>query len=262
MACAAAGTGGVAMIDERRVKKRRIVLGLSGFPCIGDAGIVLGDVTAVTGTDVRAMNLILRTVHLVLESVSSGAPASSIVRGLTGMGCPPDRGIRVSLDAEGYSIAVSFPEVFVGCEASGEVPGTALFDVCGQERPTGVPSDAPVFAFLEGLAHGVVAVMMYPESGLHPERINALAETLAHMISEKGNRVVLSTHSPQLLMALEGVTRDVGLSMTVLDMSDGRVDDVSGNPEPVYNRMAVAILRANSMYEGDDRDCRHPLREG
>ena len=48
-----------------------------------------------------------------------------------------------------------------------------------------------------------VLILDEPESHLHPEWINRFAEIIVLLIKEIGSRIVLTTHSPNLLMALE-----------------------------------------------------------
>ena len=50
-----------------------------------------------------------------------------------------------------------------------------------------------------------------PESHLHPEWINKFAEILVLLIKDLGIHIVLSTHSPNMLLALEVYANEYGI---------------------------------------------------
>ena len=65
--------------------------------------------------------------------------------------------------------------------------------------------------FINGyLNKDTVLVLDEPESHLHPEWINRFAEILVLLIKEVGLNVLLTTHSPNLLLALNVYSRSLG----------------------------------------------------
>ncbi|GMU10860.1 AAA family ATPase [Corallococcus caeni] len=55
---------------------------------------------------------------------------------------------------------------------------------------------------LRTVRKGSLVILEEPETGLHPQRIHLLVEFLESLIRERGVQVILTTHSPQVLMAL------------------------------------------------------------
>ena len=100
-----------------------------------------------------------------------------------------------------------------------------------------------------------VLMLDEPEIHLHPLWINELAAIICILVKDLGVRIVMTTHNPQLLMALEGYSRDCGIGLDCynLTLSDGGVDveDVTGDLGPVYRSMSEPIRRANSIYMGE-----------
>lgn len=100
-----------------------------------------------------------------------------------------------------------------------------------------------------------VLLLDEPEIHLHPQWINELAAIICILVKDIGARVVMTTHNPQLLMALEGYGRDCGITMDCYNLSlegeDVRVEDVTGDMGPVYRSMSAPIRRANSIFLGE-----------
>ena len=100
-----------------------------------------------------------------------------------------------------------------------------------------------------------VLMLDEPEIHLHPLWINELAAIICILVKDLGVRIVMTTHNPQLLMALEGYSRDCGIGLDCynLTLSDDGVDveDVTGDLGPVYRSMSEPIRRANSIYMGE-----------
>ena len=100
-----------------------------------------------------------------------------------------------------------------------------------------------------------VLMLDEPEIHLHPLWINELAAVICILVKDLQVKVVMTTHNPQLLMALEGYSRNCGIDMDCynLALSESGVDveDVSGDLGPVYMAMSAPIRHANSIYLGE-----------
>ena len=93
---------------------------------------------------------------------------------------------------------------------------TEHYDLCQWEATDQVQrvdfnaDNAKVDAALKALSDkghletGTVLLLDEPESHMHPEHINILAEVITVMVTDLRVRVVMTTCSPQLLMAIEG----------------------------------------------------------
>lgn len=71
---------------------------------------------------------------------------------------------------------------------------------------------------------GETLLIEEPETGLHPARASLLVELLGTMVSSRGIRVIVTTHSPQVLLALQN------LSLPALEQAIvfGRLSGVPG----------------------------------
>ena len=100
-----------------------------------------------------------------------------------------------------------------------------------------------------------VLMLDEPEIHLHPLWINELAAVICILVKDLQVKVVMTTHNPQLLMALEGYSRNCGIDMDCYNLTlteDGvDVEDVSGDLGPVYRAMSAPIRHANSIYLGE-----------
>lgn len=97
------------------------------------------------------------------------------------------------------------------------IGGSLLPDCSAYLRRDGVKIDIrnmsagiKLFAALKALSDkghlgtGSVLLLDEPESHMHPEHINILADVITIMVADLRVRVVMTTCSPQLLMAIEG----------------------------------------------------------
>ena len=117
---------------------------------------------------------------------------------------------------------------------------------------------AKVFAIIRKLVDngaitsGSILMLDEPEVQLHPLWINMLAECLRIMVHKMGVRIILTTHSPQLLMALESDAKKDGMTRFyhLAKDNDGSVsfDDVTDNLKPVYDEMASPIQDIASRF--------------
>ena len=103
------------------------------------------------------------------------------------------------------------------------------------------------------LRAGSFLLMDEPEAHLHPEYINVLAEVISTMVKDIGVRIIMTTHSPQLLMALEGCIADEGLPGRFFHLSkDGdeiRFSETTDLLESTYAEMAKPIVDAHYRIE-------------
>ena len=141
------------------------------------------------------------------------------------------------------------------CPGFWEAVGPVLATV-PRNRP---PSGADLFTAVCGrlsdgtLRDGSVLILDCPESGLHPAWIGPLSRALTSLAAEVGVRVVLTTHSPHLMMCLEHVTSVQGVPIAFLHLLRGEdgtvaVYDVSGDPVPIYNEFSIPITEAASAF--------------
>ena len=103
------------------------------------------------------------------------------------------------------------------------------------------------------LRKGSVLLLDEPEIHLHPEYINTLAEIISVMVADVGIRVVMTTCSPQLLMAISSASRKEGIQARFLHLAkhDGGVvcSEVTDDLGPVFSEMAEAFTAADGGFE-------------
>ena len=94
-----------------------------------------------------------------------------------------------------------------------------------------------------------------PEVHLHPRWINVLAGCIRVLVERLGVRVVMTTHSPQLMMAIE---QEFGSSSGHVDFihmteTEGRVSvrNVTSDLQAVYAEMAEPVVEVSSKFLED-----------
>lgn len=103
------------------------------------------------------------------------------------------------------------------------------------------------------LREGDVLILDEPEIHLHPSWQLRLAELLIGLRHEFGLTILLSTHSPYFLNALEVFSRRSGLADQVryyLSQRDGdecHTEDVTGNIERIYGLLAAPLDELNRI---------------
>lgn len=128
---------------------------------------------------------------------------------------------------------------------------------------------AKVFAIMELLANngllskGSLVLLDEPEVHLHPGWINILAELIVLLRKDIGARIVMTTHSPQLLLAVQAFSKEHGVDADYYSLSmDGsrhsEVTDLRGNLRPVYALMAGSFQEANLLYRRTADDDERP----
>lgn len=126
---------------------------------------------------------------------------------------------------------------------------------------------AKVFAILELLANngllsrGSLVLLDEPEVHLHPGWINILARLIVLLRKDIGARVVMTTHSPQLLLAVQAISMEYDVHADYYSLSrnpsgECTVTDLHGDLLPVYTLMSKYFQEADLMYRrsADDDD--------
>lgn len=100
---------------------------------------------------------------------------------------------------------------------------------------------------------GSILLLDDPEAHLHPAWINVLADALMAIERKMGVAIILTTHSPQLMMALEAGTTETETTMSVYHLyrTEERnigFSDVTDNLETAYKEMATPIQDIASYF--------------
>lgn len=133
--------------------------------------------------------------------------------------------------------------------------------------PSNLAAGMKVFGILKqlvrnGFIKGNSLVMLdEPEVHLHPTWQNTLAKLIVLLAKDMGVKVLMTTHSPQLLLALQAASEEyaqpVSCYMLARAGSDVAFTDLQGDLSPVYSVMADAYEEADRMY-WDAMDRRGP----
>lgn len=91
-----------------------------------------------------------------------------------------------------------------------------------------------------------------PEIHLHPSWINILANAVVALTKDIGVKVVMTTHNPQLLMAIESVSKTSGVHTDYYNLSRNgneiSFNDVSEDLQPVYAEMAKPVIEVSERF--------------
>ena len=103
------------------------------------------------------------------------------------------------------------------------------------------------------LKAGSFLLMDEPEAHLHPEYINVLAEVISTMVKDIGVRIIMTTHSPQLLMAIScaSVKENIQTRFLHLSKHEDRItySEVTDELNAVFGEMADAFTAADGRFE-------------
>lgn len=95
------------------------------------------------------------------------------------------------------------------------------------------------------LREGSVLMLDEPEVHLHPQWINLLADVLVILARDLGVKVIMTTHNPQMLMAVEAKSGTGGLAsyyhLTRDENGNTACSDVTGSLEIAYGEMARPV---------------------
>ena len=95
------------------------------------------------------------------------------------------------------------------------------------------------------LYNGSLLLIDEPEIHLHPEWQLVLAEVLVYLKKELGITIVMTTHSPHFLMAIQKYSKEEGIHvdyyMAETRMKKHYFTDVSDNTEKIYSLMVEAM---------------------
>lgn len=100
-----------------------------------------------------------------------------------------------------------------------------------------------------------VLILDEPEAHLHPEWQNIFAEIIVLLIKELNTTVLLTTHSPTFLMALEAYSKQYQLGgrasfyMAKHDESDYTVnyENVNGRVSEIYSTFAMPLIQSKKL---------------
>lgn len=102
------------------------------------------------------------------------------------------------------------------------------------------------------LDDGTVLVLDEPESHLHPEWINKIAELLVVLVKNIKVNILLTTHSPNLLLALSVYSKEYGVfdktSLYLAEMGkDGKsyMKEITENPNEGYAHLSIPLVEMN-----------------
>lgn len=102
------------------------------------------------------------------------------------------------------------------------------------------------------ITEGSIILMDEPEAHVHPEWQLILAEILVLLSKDMGIKIVISTHSPQMLLAIEAYSMEHDMHVDYYNTQNENgniaVEDVSGMLERVYGPMADAYDKADEIY--------------
>ena len=125
--------------------------------------------------------------------------------------------------------------------------------------PRNVASGIKVFGTIRKLVdngqlyEGSILLLDEPEVHLHPQWINVLGNILVILARDLNIRIIMTTHSPQLIMSVEANSRgddDLARYYHLSYGDDGEVvmRDVSGNLNSVYQEMSDPIQETASRF--------------
>ncbi|MFT0899344.1 ATP-binding protein [Candidatus Methanoprimaticola sp. MG2] len=107
-----------------------------------------------------------------------------------------------------------------------------------------------------GLGPGVILLMDEPETHVHPMWQNTLAEIIVIMSKYMGVNILLASHSPQLIMAIDIYSKEYGSPSRYYRLSrDSRgdvvMDDLSNDPASIISDMAAPYRTLEDIRWGD-----------
>lgn len=116
------------------------------------------------------------------------------------------------------------------------------------------------------LDHETVLILDEPEAHLHPEWQNIFAEFIVRLVKLVGVKVLLTTHSPNFMLALEAMALEYGLGKSIQTYKTEMCSDgyqttyrkVSDDLDIVYSDFIRAMVKMQTMkkrlLEGIDED--------
>lgn len=103
------------------------------------------------------------------------------------------------------------------------------------------------------LEKGSILLLDEPEVHLHPLWINVLADALVILSRDLGVKIIMATHSPQLMMAIEAKTaemKELRAFYHLFRTKDGSLgfSDITDSLEIAYNEMAGPVQDIASLF--------------
>jgi predicted ATP-dependent endonuclease of OLD family len=139
-------------------------------------------------------------------------------------------------------------------------------------RTTNLATGTKFFSILKILMQSgkiddrTILVLDEPESHLHPAWINVLAETVVLLVKEMGTKILLTTHSPDLMMAIDAQMRKHKINDMTNFYQTEHIDDyfveyklVNDDLELIYEDFVKHFLEMKALRdsyifdEGEDR---------
>lgn len=127
-----------------------------------------------------------------------------------------------------------------------------------QLNPSNLAAGAKVFAVLKLLSQNgflnsrTLLLLDEPEVHLHPKWQNILAKLIVLLVKDMGVKVVMTTHSPQLLLAIQAFSMEYGQDVVhyLLEKKDGTIGirDLKGDLSCVYSEMSESYEEVDSLY--------------
>lgn len=139
------------------------------------------------------------------------------------------------------------------CQAGRGIAGDA-----GMSAGAGVLSLLRLLVGSGAVSKETVVLMDCPESNLHPAWQAALGEAIVTLRSSIGCSIVMATHSPLLLRAVQTHSASAGEKVRFYDMwrdESGRVrcNDLGSDPEQTFGPMADAYELVENLFLGGGR---------
>lgn len=136
--------------------------------------------------------------------------------------------------------------------------GKRIAGVAGMSAGAGVFSLLRLLVGNGAISRETVVLMDCPESNLHPAWQAALGEAIVFLRSSIGCSIVMATHSPLLLRAVQAHSASAGEKVRFYDMwrdESGRVrcTDLGSDPEQAFGPMADAYELVENLFLGGGR---------
>lgn len=105
-----------------------------------------------------------------------------------------------------------------------------------------------------------ILVLDEPESHLHPEWINRFAEILMLLIKEAGIHILLTTHSPNLLLALNVYAKRYNsiekshfyLAQTLDESWQATLKNIDNDISEGYSHLSIPLIEMSISQENED----------
>lgn len=173
--------------------------------------------------------------------------------------------IEDSINQENYAKIVNkISEIIPGSLSLKE--GVIFYEEANKEplRVENLATGSKMFSIIKNLLEkgeinfDTMLILDEPEAHLHPEWQNIFAEIIVLIVKEFNTHILLTTHSPNFLMAIEAFVRKYNLEeksnyYMVKRRDDGYMVDyecVNGNVSQIYSAFTKPLVEAKQIKEG------------